>query len=111
MMDMSHRIGNYVGTTYTFSRVIDGATVTVFIYGAYDAYGLIGSEENGIGAVAVRGEDRVVLMDRHMCAISGYFGPTRNQFEEFNRLKKLSNEELTKFLRTHSRYRTNNGVI
>lgn len=56
----------------------------LLLYGAYNAFGLIGPECNGI---AVLDEDkRQVVADEIAKLSSGYFGSSSRQSEEFDRL-------------------------
>lgn len=62
----------------------------VIIYAAYNAFGLIGPERNGI---AILNEDRSnVFCDEIAKASSGYFGPTPSQIETF---KKMTAPDIT----------------
>ena len=73
------------------------------IYGAFNAFGLIGSEKNGI--VIFDDDSKQVLLDEHEIADSGYFGPTRDQMVEFSRLMKTSWDEFQDFVNNHPRAR------
>jgi len=92
-------VGRYMGVTRDEIR----GQYRIIVYGALNAYGLIGPEINGI---AVLDEDeRVVLLDRHAQQDTGYFGPSREQVKEFERLVNLPYEELTEFVESHPNYR------
>jgi hypothetical protein len=74
-------IGPYLGVSLdskvTFQTGSGPRTFRVIVYAAYNAYGLIGSEHNGI---AIFDEDnQTVLMDRGNQVPSGYYGPARHQ--------------------------------
>ena len=59
-------------------------TFRVLVYGAYNAYGLIGSECNGI---LVLDEDfKTVILDEHAKEDTGYFGPSERQLAEWERI-------------------------
>lgn len=68
---------------------------SVVVSAAYNAYGLIGPERNG---VAVLDEDnKTVLLDRHACQLSGYYGPSLRQIEEWKRVCEMSAESFVRF--------------
>lgn len=85
MMDMSKRVGQFVGVSADKVRTFpNGRSFRFVVYGALDAYGLIGPEKNG---VAVLDEDSPsVVCDELARADSGYFGPSREQLELFQRM-------------------------
>jgi hypothetical protein len=71
----------------------------VVLYGAYNAMGLIGTENNGI---AVLDEDRMqVVLDGHYPEESGAFGATEFQACEWRRICLLSAEEFVEFCNSH----------
>lgn len=78
-------------------------TFVLVLYGAFDAYGLIGPECNGIAVLSV--DDGQVVLDEHYKETTGYFGPSERQKEEFDRLMGLGAEEFIRFCRTHPRTR------
>jgi hypothetical protein len=87
------RLGPYVGVTrdktinFKINRKHSRA-FRVIVYGAYDAFGLIGSEKNGI---AVLDEDnRSILCDEIAREDSGYFGPSKRQLALFDDITALS---------------------
>ena len=112
-INLSNRIGPFCGVSMAFSRHIDGIIVTVFLYGAYDAMGLIGSESNGIGAVAEREKSigGAVLIDEHMKIGSGWYGASPDQLKEYKRISELSDSGLLEFIRHNRRFRTDNGMV
>lgn len=84
-------VGPYVGVSHdervTFQTPAGERTFRVLIYGAYNAFGLIGSECNGI---AVLDEDnRSVVTDEIAKEPSGYFGASADQKAEFARILAL----------------------
>lgn len=85
MMDMTKRVGPFVGVCADQVRTFpNGRSFRVLVYGAYDAFGLIGPEKNGI---AVLDEDnRSVLCDELGIAPSGYHGPSAEQMALFHRM-------------------------
>lgn len=59
-------------------------TFRVITYQAYNAMGLIGSEYNGI---CILDDDHLlVILDNHALADTGWFGVSRRQIEEFNKI-------------------------
>jgi hypothetical protein len=79
---------------------------TLLISGAYNAMGLIGSEYNGI--VVLDDDHLQVVLDQHMKADSGYYGPTNKQIDEWERILKMNYDEFIKLCREHPRTRTPN---
>jgi hypothetical protein len=78
-------------------------TYRFVLYGAYDAYGLIGPEKNGIAVLDE--ENRTVLCDEIAKADSGYFGPTPEQWASLADLLSVSWDEFRDLINTHERSR------
>lgn len=76
----------------------------IIIAGAFNAFGLIGSEHNGI--VILDNDNKLVILDEHARADSGYYGPTNHQVDEFEKILKMNYEQFMVFCRTHPRSRT-----
>ena len=77
---IANRIGNYLYADGAMrKRVINGTTYIVGIAGAYDAFGLIGSEHNGI--FILDDTNKRVLTDRICEQSSGYYGPNQSQWD------------------------------
>lgn len=77
-------------------------TFTVVVAAAYNA-GIIGPEHNGL---AILDEDnQSVVLDQHLCASTGYYGPSKEQKAEFRRVMDMDWETFSKFCRTNPRYR------
>lgn len=75
----------------------------VIVYGAYNAYGLIGTENNGI---AVLDEDRMqVVLDGHCPQDTGAYGPSDEQMVEWRRICKMDASEFMEFCNSHPRLR------
>jgi len=102
-IDTNKRVGNYVGVSRDETRKFKGLEVRIVLYGAYNAFGLIGPECNGI--VILNDTSKQVVLDEHCKIGTGYFGPDVNQIFEFERLMKLPKEELIAFCRSHKRFR------
>lgn len=101
----SFTIGPYTGisreTMLEFPEV--GRKFRLAIYAAFNAYGLIGSESNGI--VLLDEDKRMVVLDEHFQEPSGYFGPTIRQIDEFERITKLDWKEFCEFVSQNPRSR------
>lgn len=81
----------------------NGKRFRVISYQAYDAFGLIGSEHNGI---AILNEDeRDVVLDQHFQQSTGYFGVGNKVFAEAERICKMSWEEFQAFVNVNVRSR------
>jgi hypothetical protein len=76
-------VGPYMGVTRDSIREFEnGSRFRVLVFGAFNAYGLIGSEFNGLAILDEN--NRAVLADRIGCESSGYFGPSRDQLALFD---------------------------
>lgn len=100
-------VGPYTGVTrdktIKFKVGRKSRAFRVLVYGAYNAYGLIGSEKNGI---AVLDEDnRSVLCDEITREDSGYFGPSNRQLESFNGITSMPWAEFRGLINAHNRTR------
>ncbi len=82
---------------------IAGTTYVIGIAGAYDAFGLIGTEHNGI--FILDDDAKRVVLDRHMPIASGYHGPSAGQWAEFKRIVELEAAAFKNFCRNHPRFR------
>lgn len=82
----------------------NGESFRFVIYGAYNAMGLIGPEQNGI---AILNEKEMnVICDQIGILPSWYHGNTPSTLlKEFVRLTNLSFSEVTKFVNSHPRAR------
>lgn len=97
------RIGQYMGIRRKATRVIDGKTFIVAIYGAYNAMGLIGSEHNGI--VVLNDTDKQVVTDKAECTSSGWFGASNQQVALFTFLLELNDEDFLRAVRNTKQFR------
>lgn len=100
-------IGPYMGVTMdkkiTIKNGRKARNFRVIVYAAFNAYGLIGSEKNGI---AILDEDnRQVLADEIEKESSGYFGPSQNQLSRFNEIRAFSWPEFREFVNSCGRNR------
>lgn len=97
-------VGQYTMVSQDKTLKFGNRTFRVVLYGAYNAFGLIGPEKNGI---AVLDEDRMlVVLDGHCPQETGSFGPSDDQTTEFQRICGMDAEEFVQFCNEHpmSRY-------
>lgn len=104
-IDLSRRVGPFVGVAA--EKIVRfpeaGRAFRVVLYGAYDAFGLIGSECNGI---AVLDEDeRRVVCDEIAKEPTGYFGPSEAQLACFAATIKLKYPEFRQLVNGSPRAR------
>ena len=89
-------------------REIRGEVLILGIAGAYDAFGLIGSEANGLFLLnETRGE---VVFDEHLKASSGYYGASPSQLREFDRAQIMGPDEFLEWARSNPRCRGDHTV-
>lgn len=83
--------GPYIGVSR--DRIVKkGKTrFRILLYGAYNAFGLIGSEHNGI--CVLNEDEKNVVTDGVLPVSSGYFGPTKIQLDLFDKLVKAPSRE------------------
>ena len=88
---------------------VDGEDIKIHILlsGAYNAFGLIGTEMNGI--VILNDTHKAVVLDRAYEEISGWYGgynsPSNRQVAAFETLAGMSDSDLVAWIRDHERYR------
>ncbi len=84
-------IGPYMGVTVDkkieFKIGRKTRRFRVLVYGAYNAFGLIGSEKNGIAILDEN--ERAVLCDEIARESSGYFGPSKAQYQAAINILKM----------------------
>jgi hypothetical protein len=103
---IENQIGPYMhGAGAIFHRVVNGAEYIVGIASAYNAFGLIGPENNGI--FVLDETNKRVLTDQIMKAETGYYGPTQAQWEEYMRAMELPAKAFIKWIETSPRFRGN----
>jgi len=92
-------VGQYTMVCHDKTLKFGKRNFRVLVYGAYNALGLIGPENNGI---AVLDEDRMqVILDGHCPQETGYFGPSEGQVAEWERICGLGAEEFVEFCNSH----------
>lgn len=80
-----------------------GQHFRIILYAAYNAFGLVGSEMNGI---AVLNEDlRNVVLDGEACIDSGYFGASDRQKARFEEIVKMDWPAFRTWVNSHKRNR------
>lgn len=100
---MKNRIGPYLYFDGMLrEKKFGDRSFTVVVAAAYDA-GIIGPEHNGI--VILDDNNRLLMLDRHMQASSGYHGPTAEQKSELDRIMQMDWKTFSKFVSDHPRYR------
>ena len=84
-------------------REVRGEVLLLGIAGAYDAFGLIGSEANGLFLL---NETRShVVFDEHGKVGSGYYGAAPSQLREFDFAQALGPDEFLDWARGNARFR------
>jgi hypothetical protein len=78
-------------------------TMRIVIYGAFDAYGLVGPEKNGIAIFDV--DNRTVVCDEIGIETSGYFGASKAQIALWQRLIAMEWDEFQAFVNAQPRTR------
>ena len=84
-------------------RTVDGTDFVIGIAGAYDAFGLIGSERNGL--FVLNDTRKSVVLDNAVPQSSGYSGPSDAQWAAFNDLVASDDAAFTQYINTHPRSR------
>jgi len=103
---ISNQIGNYMHADGAVRRCKIGDTNYVIgIAGAYNAFGLIGPEHNGL--FILDDTNKRVVLDRHCEESSGYHGPSSAQQAEFERVMNLPLTAFRNFINNHPRFRGN----
>jgi len=70
---------------------------------AYNAFGLIGTECNGIAVID--DQEKRIMLDQVCKVSSGYLCPTATQVKRLKELKELSVEEFTEWMEEQPRLR------
>lgn len=90
-------VGPYVGVSRDEVKTLtDGRKFRLVLYGAYNAFGLVGSEYNG---VVVLDEDNMkVVVDNIARTGSGWYGPTQEQTAVFEALVAAPDSQFIEFV-------------
>lgn len=75
----------------------------VGIAGAYNAFGLIGPEHNGI--FVLDDTHKRVVLDRDTEESSGYYGPSPRQWARLKEVMEMTDAQFRDFIFTHPRSR------
>jgi hypothetical protein len=99
------QIGNYhyAGPEHLFERKVLKETFIIGFATAYNAFGLVGSEKNGIFVLNKTKHD--VVLDEHMRVGSGWYGPNAHHLAELQKLKAMPAAELIGWIAGHPRAR------
>ena len=100
-----NNVGPYMGVSFdeSISFKAQDRSFRVLVCGAYNAFGLIGTEHNGI---VILDEDNLsVVLDRHAEQQTGYFGLSGKQVAEAKRIAQLGWDAFVVFCRQHLRCR------
>ena len=102
---IANRIGNYHYADGALrKRTVEGIDYLIGIAGAYNAFGLIGPERNGI--FVLDDTNKAVVLDRHFEQSSGYAGPGKAQWLELARIvRDITDAEFLTFIHTDPRSR------
>lgn len=105
MTNIGGRLGqfHYNPTHEPQERIIGDVTFKIGISTALNAFGLIGTEYNGI--FIVDDTNKAVVLDNHVMGTSGGFGPYPKQIAEFDRLLALSDVDFLAFIKGHPNLR------
>lgn len=99
-----NRIGQYLYADGALrTRVVGKITYKIGIAGAYDAFGLIGSEHNGL--FILDDTNKRVILDRDTEEQSGYFGPSKRQWARLAEVVKSTDKAFLDLIHTHPRSR------
>ena len=99
-------VGPFVGVSWDREVTFDdlpGRHFRLLVYGAYNAFGLIGSECNGVAVLDV--DNLKVVCDEIAKVGSGYCGPDPIQIAKFKELAEMSWAEFRILINTHPRSR------
>jgi len=104
MFNNTKQIGPFMGVSCDQSRTYkNGTTLRFIIYSAYNAFGLIGPESNGIAVLC--DNDKSVVCDEIEKQSSGYYGPSKSQVETLKTMIDMSWDQVTKFINAQHRAR------
>ena len=101
---IANRIGNYHYADGALRRrTVDGIDYMIGIADVYNAFGVIGSEHNGI--FVLDDTNRAVVLDRDTEESSGYYGPSKRQWERLAHYCKCSEGEFLDLIHASPRSR------
>jgi hypothetical protein len=97
------QLGNYTYIRWLAARTLSGTRYLVLVYGAYNAFGLIGRRAERHRRA--QRHHQVGGARRPRPESIGYYGASARQVREFERLLALPDAEFRAFLTTHPRRR------
>lgn len=105
---MSEGIRNQIGPYHYADgavrrRKVGKTEYIVGIAGAYNAFGLIGPEHNGI--FVLDDTNKAVVLDQDTPQSSGYNGPSKAQWDRLAEVMQLPAEAFVELINTHPRSR------
>jgi hypothetical protein len=101
---ISNQIGNYMHADGAVRRRTVGDTdYLIGIAGAYNAFGLIGSEHNGI--FVLDDSNKRVVLDRDTEISSGYYGPSQAQWDRLKEFMTCAPKDFINLISNHERSR------
>lgn len=101
---IANRIGNYHYADGALRRrSVGGVDYLIGIAGAYNAFGLIGSEHNGI--FVLDDTNKAVVLDRDTEISSGYHGPSQAQWERLKHFCTCDEADFVDLIHNHERSR------
>lgn len=101
---IANQIGNYMYADGAVRRrKARGNEYLVGIAGAYNAFGLIGPEHNGI--FVLDDTHKRVVLDRDTEETTGYYGPSQRQWDRLKELMQMDEEAFHNLIFTHPRSR------
>jgi hypothetical protein len=84
-------------------RTVNGVDYLIGIAGAYNAFGLIGSEHNGI--FVLDDTNKRVVLDRDTEISSGYHGPSQAQWDRLKEFMTCAPKAFNNLISNHERSR------
>lgn len=101
---IKNRLGQYHYADGAIARrTVQGTDYVILIAGAYNAYGLIGSEHNGIAILD--DTNKRVILDQDTPQQTGYYGPSADQWARLDELAHMTNKAFLRTILTHPRSR------
>lgn len=98
------QVGPFMGVTLDVTKNYrNGRKLRFILYGAYNAFGLVGPESNGIAVLD--NEKRQVVTDEIQKESTGYFGPSQQQIEFFHTLTSMSWSQVQSYINNTKRLR------
>ena len=103
VMSFAKRLGPYYYAAREQRTFENGRTFTLLLSTAYNAYGLIGPEMNGI--VVLDDDNMVVVLDQECQEQTGYFGPSERQLKRWSEVLAMDWAAFQQWVNGHKRLR------